>query len=131
MDIYFSKTNPVRDRRTFTPTLDLFFFFFFENFGLSTSDETTIFQASTLFSSSPITLGELVQLLKKLFCETIVSEYKYIRNPKTQAWIEQKINAMVNETPSERKNQILEKLNEVVSFENFYIQKYVGQKRFH
>lgn len=120
----FSKTNPVRDRRTFTPTLDL------ENFGLSTSDETTIFQASTLISSSPITLGELVQLLKKLFCETIAFEYKYIRNPKTQAWIEQKINAMVNETPSERKKIIVEKLNEAVSFENFLHTKYVGQKRF-
>jgi 2-oxoglutarate dehydrogenase E1 component len=120
----FSKTNPVRDRRTFTPTLDI------ENFGLNTNDLSTVFQASTLISTTALTLNDLVALLQKLFCQSIAFEYKYIRDPKTQAWIEQKINAMVNETPSDRKKIIVEKLNEAVSFENFLHTKYVGQKRF-
>jgi 2-oxoglutarate dehydrogenase E1 component len=33
----FTKTNPVRDRRTSSPTLDI------ENFGLSTADLSTVF----------------------------------------------------------------------------------------
>jgi 2-oxoglutarate dehydrogenase E1 component len=33
----FTKTNPVRDRRTFSPTLDI------ENFGLSSADLKTVF----------------------------------------------------------------------------------------
>ena len=36
----FTKTNPVRERRTYTPTLDL------ENFGLSNADLDTVFDAA-------------------------------------------------------------------------------------
>ncbi|WP_278019836.1 2-oxoglutarate dehydrogenase E1 subunit family protein [Flavobacterium ginsengisoli] len=37
----FTKTNPVRDRRTSSPTLDI------ENFGLSAADLSTVFDART------------------------------------------------------------------------------------
>lgn len=120
----FSKTNPVRDRRTFSPSLAI------ENFHLSSTDLTTVFQSSTLVNKTPITLGELIQLLEKLFCQSLAFEYKYIRDPKAIQWIESKINAMTDEVSSERKKIILEKLNEAVSFENFLHTKYVGQKRF-
>lgn len=120
----FSKTNPVRDRRTFSPSLAI------ENFHLSASDLTTIFQSSTLVNKTPITLGELIQLLEKLFCQSLAFEYKYIRDPKAIQWIESKINAMTDEVSADRKKIILEKLNEAVSFENFLHTKYVGQKRF-
>ena len=120
----FSKTNPVRDRRTFSPSLAI------ENFHLSSTDLTTVFQSSTLVNKTAITLGELIQLLEKLFCQSLAFEYKYIRDPKATQWIESKINAMTDEVSSERKKIILEKLNEAVSFENFLHTKYVGQKRF-
>jgi len=120
----FSKTNPVRERRLFSPSLAI------ENFHLSSTDLTTVFQSTTLVNKTPITLGELIQLLEKLFCQSLAFEYKYIRDPKAIQWIESKINTMADEVSADRKKIILEKLNEAVSFENFLHTKYVGQKRF-
>ena len=80
----FAKTNPVRDRRLFSPSLAI------ENFHLAATDLTTVFQSSTLVNKTPLTLGELIQLLEKLFCQSLAFEYKYIRDPKTIQWIESK-----------------------------------------
>lgn len=120
----FADTNPVRDRRTHSPSLEI------ENYGLTSADLQTVFQAASLVAGNPTTLADLIALLKKLYCQSMAFEYKYIRDPKTQAWIEQKINAMVNDVTAEKKKIIVEKLNEAVSFENFLHTKYVGQKRF-
>ncbi len=120
----FADTNPVRDRRTHTPSLEI------ENYGLASSDLQTVFQTASLVAGNPTTLADLITLLKKLYCQSIAFEYKYIRDTKTQAWIEQKINAMANEVTADKKKIIIEKLNEAVSFENFLHTKYVGQKRF-
>lgn len=120
----FADTNPVRNRRPHTPNLDIV------NYGLNNTDLQTVFQATTVVAGNPTTLENLITLLKKLYCQSIAFEYKYIRDVKTQAWIEQKINAMVDDVTSDKKKIILEKLNEAVSFENFLHTKYVGQKRF-
>lgn len=120
----FAKTNPVRERRTFSPNLAI------ENFGLVAADLNTVFQASRLVSDQALTLQQLITLLEKLFCQSMAFEYKYIRDPKQIAWIENKINTITNDFEASRKKIILEKLNEAVSFENFLHTKYVGQKRF-
>ena len=49
----FTETNPVRERRTYVPTLDL------ENFGLSTSDLDTVFDAAKILGHQPQTLKEV------------------------------------------------------------------------
>ena len=46
----FTKTNPVRDRRTYSPTLAL------ENFGLSDADLPTIFDAAKAMKLAPCSL---------------------------------------------------------------------------
>jgi 2-oxoglutarate dehydrogenase E1 component len=43
----FTKTNPVRDRRKYTPTLDI------ENFGLSKSDLDSTFNAGEIVGIGP------------------------------------------------------------------------------
>src|SRR3954469_23101221 len=45
----FTKTNPVRERRTFSPTLDI------ENFGLSSVDLNTVFDAAKVVGLQPST----------------------------------------------------------------------------
>ena len=45
----FTETNPVRDRRIYTPNLDL------ENFGLSNADLTTVFEAAKILGYQPST----------------------------------------------------------------------------
>jgi 2-oxoglutarate dehydrogenase E1 component len=122
----FTKTNPVRERRTYIPTLEI------ENFGLSNTDLETIFDASKLLGLMPTTLKNIVEHLKNVYCESIGVEYMYIRDPKIVSWIQNKLNVN-NNLPNfniDQKKHILNKLNEAVSFENFIHTKYVGVKRF-
>ena len=122
----FTKTNPVRDRRTYTPTLDL------ENFGLSNADLDTVFDAAKEINLQPSTLRQIIDHLTKVYCQHIGVEYMYIRNPEVRKWIQDRLG--VNENlpafSDEAKKHILLKLNEAVAFENFLHTKYVGQKRF-
>ena len=122
----FTKTNPVRDRRTYSPNLDI------ENFGLTSADLETIFDAAKILGKQPTSLKEIIRHLENIYCQSIGVEYMYIRKPEVVQWIQDRLN--VNENlPNfdlEQKKNILDKLNEAVSFENFLHTKYVGQKRF-
>lgn len=122
----FTKTNPVRERRQYVPTLDI------ENFGLSQSDLDTNFSAGEILGIGPSSLREIISHLQKIYCESIGVEYMYIRKPEEIQWIQNKLNVNDNHPKfsSDRKKHILKKLNEAVSFETFLHTKYVGQKRF-
>tara|TARA_R110001583_G_scaffold7912_4_gene38673 strand:+ start:234 stop:3029 length:2796 start_codon:yes stop_codon:yes gene_type:complete len=122
----FTKTNPVRKRRTYVPTLDL------ENFGLSDGDLDTVFTAGEVIGLGPNTLREIVGHLQRIYCDAIGVEYIYIRKPEFVNWIQDWINVNDNHPDfnSDQKKHILKKLNQAVSFESFLHTKYVGQKRF-
>ncbi|WP_431243711.1 hypothetical protein ACQ9BO_03930 [Flavobacterium sp. P21] len=122
----FTKTNPVRDRRQSSPTLDI------ENFGLSATDLSTVFDLAQTIGMVPSSLQDIVNRLKAIYCQHIGIEYMYIRNPGVVKWIQDKLAVNVNQPTfsTEEKKTILNKLNEAVSFENFLHTKYVGQKRF-
>nr|WP_321221597.1 2-oxoglutarate dehydrogenase E1 component [uncultured Psychroserpens sp.] len=122
----FTKTNPVRDRRKYEPTLDL------ENFGLTKDDLDTTFNAGEILGIGKQSLKEIVRHLESIYCDSIGVEYMYIRKPEEIQWIQNKLNINDNQPKfsSEEKKHILRKLNEAVSFESFLHTKYVGQKRF-
>ena len=122
----FTKTNPVRDRRIYTPTLAL------ENFGLSSADLSTVFDAAKVLKLNSCSLQEILDHLNRIYCESIGVEYMYIRNPEVIQWMQDRLNINDNlpHFDTEAKKHILGKLNEAVSFENFLHTKYVGQKRF-
>ena len=122
----FTKTNPVRDRRTYSPTLAL------ENFGLSDADLPTIFDAAKAMKLAPCSLTEILHHLDRIYCQSIGVEYMYIRKPEVIQWIQDKIGYNDNQPKfsADQKKNILEKLNEAISFETFLHTKYVGQKRF-
>ena len=122
----FTETNPVRTRRTSSPTLDI------ENFGLSSADLNTVFDAAKILGHKPSTLQEILNHLKIVYCQHIGIEYMYMRNPLIIQWIQDRINVNDNQPnfDNDQKKHILGKLNEAVSFENFLHTKYVGQKRF-
>ncbi|WDF54625.1 2-oxoglutarate dehydrogenase E1 component [Mucilaginibacter sp. KACC 22063] len=122
----FADTNPVRERRHHSPTLDL------ENFGLSNADLDTVFNAGVEIGLGKATLRDIVKMLKETYCGTIGAEYKYIRNPIKVKWFEERMEKTRNQ-PSfsvEEKKRILNKLNEAVVFESFLGTKFLGQKRF-
>ena len=122
----FTKTNPVRDRRTYTPNLSI------ENFGLSSEDLNSVFNAGDIMGIGPSTLTVIIEHLERVYCDSIGVEYMYIRNHERLNWIQQRLHINDNHPnfSQNQKKHILKKLNQAVSFENFLHTKYVGQKRF-
>ncbi|WP_297702940.1 2-oxoglutarate dehydrogenase E1 component [uncultured Eudoraea sp.] len=122
----FTKTNPVRERRKYTPTLDI------ENFGLTQGDLNTVFSAGEVIGLGPRKLSDILSHLQRIYCDAIGVEYMYIRKPERVQWIQEWLNVNDNHPNfgQDRKKQILRKLNQAVSFEAFLHTKYVGQKRF-
>ena len=122
----FTKTNPVRDRRTYTPNLDI------NNFDLNQNDLNNIFNAGDILGIGPQPLKIIIQHLEAIYCEATGVEYMYIRNPEKKKWIQDWLNKNDNHptlNPTQKKH-ILKKLVQAVSFESFLHTKYVGQKRF-
>ena len=122
----FTKTNPVRDRRKYSPTLAI------ENFGLSQYELKATYKAGEIIGIGEATLEEIIKHLESIYCDSIGIEYMYIRRPDEIQWIQQKLNVNDNQPnfSKEHKKHILKKLNEAVAFESFLHTKYVGQKRF-
>jgi len=121
----FTKTNPVRARRTYRPTLDI------ENYGLEKADLETVFQAGNEIGIGPSKLKDIINHLEQTYCDSIGIEYMYIRKPEEVAWIREKLELKNRPKYSEKeKKHILHKLNQAVVFEKFLHTKFVGQKRF-
>ena len=122
----FTRTNPVRERRKYAPTLAL------ENFGLLESDLDTVFNAGDILGLGAASLRQIIRHLEAIYCDSIGVEYMYIREPGEIKWIQDRLNINDNhgKFTTDEKKYILKKLNQAVSFEAFLHTKYVGQKRF-
>ena len=121
----FTKTNPVRDRRKYHPTLEI------KNFGLDQEDLLTVFQASEQVGLEPCSLNDIIIHLEATYCESIGIEYQYIRHPERVEWIRKNIELKNRpQFSKDQKKHILHKLNQATVFEQFLQKKFVGQKRF-
>ena len=121
----FTKTNPVRDRRKYHPTLEI------KNYGLEEVDLLTVFQASEQVGLEPCSLNEIIIHLEQTYCQSIGIEYQYIRHPERVEWIRKNIELKNRPQFSvAQKKHILHKLNQATVFEQFLQKKFVGQKRF-
>jgi 2-oxoglutarate dehydrogenase E1 component len=122
----FTLTNPVRTRRKYYPTLDP------ENYGLSREDLDTVFHAGTELGLGDVTLRQIQESLHATYCQSIGSEYMFIRDPEKVSWLKQRIESTRNTTvfPDSDKKAILDHLVRAVGFENFIHRKFTGQKRF-
>jgi 2-oxoglutarate dehydrogenase E1 component len=122
----FTQTNPVRERRTYQPTLDL------QNFGLQEADLDTVFQAGNEIGIGPAKLKDIIAHLRQTYCGSIGVEYTFVREPEMLKWLQTRMEKTKN-TPAfseEQKRTILEKIIHAVVFENYLATKFVGQKRF-
>lgn len=123
----FTKTNPVRERRHFVPTLDI------ENFELSQADLSKKFNsATTTGMSGPATLADIIKHLDEIYCDSIGIEYMHINDVDEKQFIRDWVSVNENhpKLSAEEKTEILFKLNQAVAFENYLHTKFVGQKRF-
>jgi 2-oxoglutarate dehydrogenase E1 component len=122
----FTRTNPVRRRRQYTPTLEI------QNFGLEEKDLDVVFHAGNEIGIGPATLRQIIAHLNQTYCESIGVEYLYMRNPELIDWLKVKMESTRNSeqlAPDVRKH-IFYHLNIAAGFENFIHRKFVGQKRF-
>jgi 2-oxoglutarate dehydrogenase E1 component len=122
----FTRTNPVRTRRQYKPTLDI------ENFGLSEEDLSKSFQAGSELGIGKATLQQILDHLNQTYCQSIGVEFQYIRNPEIIQWMKSHMEVTRN-TPDfnlDQKEKILHKLAEAVLFEKFIHKKFPGHKTF-
>ncbi|MFN5884660.1 MAG: 2-oxoglutarate dehydrogenase E1 subunit family protein, partial [Bacteroidota bacterium] len=61
----FTRTNPVRERRKYSPTLAI------ENFGLAPADLDKIFNAGIELGIGPAKLKDIVAHLEQTYCQSI------------------------------------------------------------
>lgn len=122
----FTRTNPVRKRRTYTPTLDI------TNFGLEESDLGAVFHAGNEIGIGNATLKEIIAHLEATYCESVGVEFLYMRQPELIDWLKIRMESTTNRqyfSPEEQKH-IFYHLNIAVGFESFIHRKFVGAKRF-
>jgi 2-oxoglutarate dehydrogenase E1 component len=122
----FTKTNPVRIRRQYSPTLDI------ENFGLDAEDMEKVFQAGKNIGIGPAKLKDIVAHVQQTYCQSTGVEFTFIRVPEKVKWLRDKMEATRN-TPrytAEEKKHIYHHLKVAVGFEQFIHRRFVGQKRF-
>ena len=122
----FTKTNPVRVRRKYTPTLDI------GNFNLEKGDLEKVFQAGNEIGIGPAKLKDIIGFLEDTYCQSVGVEYVYMRKPEVVAWLKEKMEGSKNsmEFSDENRKHIFYHLKLAVGFENFIHRKFVGQKRF-
>lgn len=121
----FTKTNPVRERRKYEPTLAI------ENFGLEPMDLETVFQAGEQIGIGAAPLKTIIAHLEETYCQSIGIEYMFMREPERLEWFLDKIE--IKNRPQfdgARKLNVFKKLVQATNFEAFLGKKYVGQKRF-
>ncbi len=122
----FTKTNPVRQRRKYSPTLDI------ENFGLEKSDLEKVFQAGNELGIGPARLKDIIKHLEATYCDSVGVEFFYIRHPEVVNWLKQKMESSLNREnySDEKRRHFFYHLKLAVGFENFIHKKFVGAKRF-
>ncbi|NLY23981.1 MAG: 2-oxoglutarate dehydrogenase E1 component [Bacteroidales bacterium] len=122
----FTKTNPVRTRRSYSPTLAI------ENFDLAEEDLNSEFEAGAEIGLGRTTLRKIVSHLEETYCKSIGVEYRYMTKPEIVLWLQEKMERSRNrETFSDEiKLRILDRLVEASGFEDYLHKKFVGQKRF-
>ena len=122
----FTKTNPVRARRKYSPTLAV------ENFGLEQADLERTFQAGNSIGIGPAKLKDIVAHMEATYCQSVGVEYVFMRQPEVIQWLQKRMESTRNsqEFSDEKRKHIFYHLKLAVGFENFIHKKFVGQKRF-
>jgi 2-oxoglutarate dehydrogenase E1 component len=120
-----AKTNPIRTRKDRGANLDLSFF------GLSDADLNTVYQAGNLIGLGATTLKNILAHLQNAYANHVGIEFKYISDQKKVDFLTTEMEQQFSKPlPLNKKQRILEKLNQGVMFEKFLHTKYIGQKRF-
>jgi len=118
--------NPLGNDSYSYPELELSYY------GFNIWDLEREFPADSVWSNKPLQLRSIIEILRDTYCGSIGIEYMHISDLFKKDWIKNKLETTRNQPKftNEQKTQILQKLIEAESFENFVHTKFVGHKRF-
>ena len=121
-----AQIDPLKEHKAPQVSLSL------EKFGLSQADLSTVFDAAKEIHLAPSPLSVILKKLEDTFTKSIAIEFEHLDNEEEKKWFQEKIYSgeYTTEFSKEQKKRILEKLAESTTLENFFHNKYVGQKRF-
>ncbi|MEZ5492055.1 MAG: 2-oxoglutarate dehydrogenase E1 component [Gammaproteobacteria bacterium] len=101
--------------------------------GLSSVDNSTVFQTGSLFiSKDKAPLRDIVDTLERIYCRTIGYEFMHIVNLEEKQWIQQRIESNDGYPTFEEdvKRHLLERLTAAEGLEKHLDSKFPGTKRF-
>ncbi len=101
-------------------------------YALSEADMDVTFFTGSLVGGARMTLREILQRLRRIYCSSVGAEYMYISSVVEKRWIQARLEGPAGEPqyPKEIKKRILERLTAAEGLERYLHTKYVGQKRF-
>lgn len=105
------------------------------HFHISKADLQQTFDASTLdlpFAKSSVTLSEIYQVMKEVYCRSIGIEYMHISDGKETTWLQNRLEknrGRFDFTADEKKN-MFNCLVAAEGLEKYLARRFVGQKRF-
>jgi len=122
-----AKVNPIETHTL--PEKDLLTI---ELYGFNKGELSALFPTCGLLSQEKAPLLEIINALKRIYCDKIGFEYMGLQRPELERWLQTRIETdrFRHTLTIEQKHLILQYLNKSELFESFLHTKYVGQKRF-
>jgi 2-oxoglutarate dehydrogenase E1 component len=101
-------------------------------YNLDEADLDSTFNTGSLVGGARMTLREILQRLRRIYCGSVGAEYMYISDIAQKRWIQTRLEGASGEVnyPLATKKRILERITAAEGLERYLHTKYVGQKRF-
>ncbi len=100
--------------------------------GLGEEDLDTVFNTGSLYGPSEMRLADILELLRRVYTETVGAEYMHITDTAQKRWIQERLEGDRGrrELPAPERRRLLERLIAAEGLERYLHTRYVGQKRF-
>lgn len=101
-------------------------------YDLTEADMERTFNTGSLVGGARMTLREILQRLRRIYCSTIGAEYMYLSSVPQKRWIQARLEGAggIITYPAATQKRALERLTAAEGLERYLHTKYVGQKRF-
>src|SRR5438067_5107569 len=121
-----ARVDPLAETAPANPLLSL------KEFGFNESDLNLRVSSKFFLDNRTMTLREMVAGLRRIYADSIGSEFMHIQDPHIREWIRRQLETRPHKHSTHRAVQValLRALLEAESFEIFLHTRYVGQKRF-
>jgi 2-oxoglutarate dehydrogenase E1 component len=99
---------------------------------LADPDMDTVFNTGSLYAPDRMTLREILQFVRSVYCGTLGSEYMHTTDTREKRWIQKRIEGYQArpEINDDHRRWLLTLLTAAEGIEKYFHMRYVGQKRF-